>query len=254
VTTGQKKTREKCFHFSEDLLEFVASQLKRKGLTMKRIAIAVLLTMTTVPALAAEAPKTEEQKVLYAVGQVVGRQLAVFNLSPVELAFVQQGISDSVTGAKPAVEVETYGQKIQELANSRRNALGDKLAAEAKNYLDKAAKEKGAVKTASGLIYLSQKEGSGAHPSSADKVKVNYRGLLVDGTEFDSSYKRGKPVEFQLAKVIKCWTEGVQMMKPGGKARLVCPPDIAYGEKGAGTAIPPNATLVFEVELLEVNK
>jgi FKBP-type peptidyl-prolyl cis-trans isomerase FkpA len=221
---------------------------------MRRIAFAVLLSLITVPAFAAEAPKTEDQKVLYAVGLVVGHQLAVFSLSPAELEFVKQGISDSVSGVKPAVDADTYSQKIQELANARRNALGDKLAAEAKDYLGKASKEKGAVKTGSGLIYLSLKEGSGASPKPSDKVKVNYRGALVDGTEFDSSYKRGKPAEFPLDKVIKCWTEGVQMMKQGGKAKLVCPSEIAYGEKGYGNAIPPNATLVFEVELLEVEK
>jgi FKBP-type peptidyl-prolyl cis-trans isomerase len=221
---------------------------------MKRIAIAVLFTLVTVPAFAGEAPKTEDQKVLYAVGLAVGRQLSVFSLSPAELELVQQGVSDSVTGAKPDVDLDAYGPKIQALAASRRKAIGDKLAAEAKVYVEKAAKEKGAIKTASGLIYLSEKEGTGANPKPTDKVKVNYRGTLVDGTEFDSSYKRGTPVEFPLDKVIKCWTEGVQMMKPGGKAKLVCPPDIAYGEKGAGGSIPPNATLVFDVELLEVGK
>jgi FKBP-type peptidyl-prolyl cis-trans isomerase FkpA len=221
---------------------------------MKRIAIAVLLTMITVPAFAGEAPQTEDQKVLYAVGLAVGRQLAVFSLSPAELALVQQGVSDSVTGAKPAVDLEAYGQKVQALATARRTALGDKLAAEAKVYVDKAAKEKGAVKTASGLIYLPLKEGTGANPKPSDKVKVNYRGTLVDGTEFDSTFKRGTPAELPVDKVIKCWTEGLQLMKPGGKAKLVCPSGIAYGEKGAGASIPPNATLVFEVELLDIVK
>jgi FKBP-type peptidyl-prolyl cis-trans isomerase FkpA len=117
----------------------------------------------------------------------------------------------------------------------------------------RAAAEKGAIKKPSGLIYLSLKEGSGASPAATDTVKVNYRGTLVDGKEFDSSYKRGTPAEFPLDKVIKCWTEGVQMMKPGGKAKLVCPPDIAYGKEGPGI-IPPNATLLFEVELLETKK
>jgi FKBP-type peptidyl-prolyl cis-trans isomerase FkpA len=110
------------------------------------------------------------------------------------------------------------------------------------------------VTTASGLVYDSLKEGSGASPTAADTVKVHYRGTLANGTEFDSSYKRNEPAEFPLGRVIKCWTEGVQMMKPGGKARLTCPPAIAYGERGAGGVIPPNATLTFEVELLEVKR
>jgi FKBP-type peptidyl-prolyl cis-trans isomerase FkpA len=108
------------------------------------------------------------------------------------------------------------------------------------------------VTSKSGLIYQSLKEGSGASPSAADVVKVNYRGTLADGKEFDSSYKRGEPAEFPLNRVIPCWTEGVQMMKPGGKARLTCPPAIAYGASGAGGVIPPNATLQFEIELLSV--
>lgn len=108
------------------------------------------------------------------------------------------------------------------------------------------------VKTKSGLVYQSLKEGSGASPAATDVVKVHYRGTLADGKEFDSSYKRGQPTEFPLNRVIPCWTEGVQMMKPGGKARLTCPPSIAYGASGAGGVIPPNATLQFEIELISV--
>jgi FKBP-type peptidyl-prolyl cis-trans isomerase FkpA len=115
-----------------------------------------------------------------------------------------------------------------------------------------AAKEAGAVVSPSGLVYLSLKEGTGSTPSATDTVKVHYKGVLPDGKEFDSSYKRGQPTEFPLNRVIKCWTEGVQRMKPGGKARLTCPPSIAYGERGAGGVIPPNATLQFEIELLEI--
>ncbi len=116
----------------------------------------------------------------------------------------------------------------------------------------KAAKEPGAVVAASGLVYKSIKDGSGASPKATDTVKVHYKGTFPDGREFDSSYKTGQPAEFPLNGVIKCWTEGVQMMKTGGKARLTCPAAIAYGERGAGGVIPPNATLVFEIELLGV--
>ena len=117
-----------------------------------------------------------------------------------------------------------------------------------------AAKEKGAVVTPSGLVYRALRDGSGASPSAADTVKVHYRGTLTDGTEFDSSYKRNAPAQFPLGGVIPCWTEGVQRMKVGGKAQLVCPAAIAYGARGAGGVIPPNATLKFEIELLEVAK
>lgn len=116
-----------------------------------------------------------------------------------------------------------------------------------------AAKEPGAVVTPSGLVYRSLKDGSGASPAANDRVKVHYRGTLPEGKEFDSSYKRGEPIEFPLSGVIKCWTEGVQRMKVGGKAKLTCPASIAYGERGAGGVIPPNATLLFEVELLGIN-
>ncbi len=122
----------------------------------------------------------------------------------------------------------------------------------ANETIDKAAKEKGAVKTASGMVYRSIKEGSGASPTAASVVEVNYRGTLPDGTEFDSSYKRNQSIKFPLSRVIPCWTEGVQMMKVGGKAQLVCPPELAYGSRGAGNVIPPNATLIFEVELLDI--
>jgi len=110
------------------------------------------------------------------------------------------------------------------------------------------------VTTKSGLVYQSLKEGSGASPAATDTVKVHYKGTFLDGKEFDSSYKRGEPTEFPLNRVIPCWTEGVQMMKPGGKAKLTCPPAIAYGERGAGGVIPPNSTLNFEVELVSVKK
>lgn len=119
--------------------------------------------------------------------------------------------------------------------------------------LDAAAKEPGAQVTPSGLVYRALNEGSGASPGATDTVKVHYKGTFPDGKEFDSSYARGTPIEFPLNRVIPCWTEGVQRMKVGGKAKLTCPSQIAYGERGAGRTIPPNATLVFEVELLGIN-
>jgi FKBP-type peptidyl-prolyl cis-trans isomerase FkpA len=130
---------------------------------------------------------------------------------------------------------------------------GCAFAASANDVAAAAAKEPGAVVTASGLVYRSLKDGSGASPAATDRVKVHYRGTFPDGKEFDSSYSRNQPAEFPLNRVIQCWTEGVQMMKVGGKARLTCPASIAYGEKGAGGVIPPNATLQFEVELLGIN-
>jgi FKBP-type peptidyl-prolyl cis-trans isomerase FkpA len=116
-----------------------------------------------------------------------------------------------------------------------------------------AAKEPNAVSTASGMVYRSLKDGTGASPKASDTVKVHYRGTLPDGKDFDSSYKRNEAIEFPLSRVIPCWTEGVQLMKVGGKAKLTCPPATAYGDRGAGNVIPPKATLLFEVELLAIN-
>ena len=131
-------------------------------------------------------------------------------------------------------------------------ALAVPALAASNETIEKAAKEKGAVKTPSGMVYKSIKEGSGKSPSRTSTVEVNYRGTLPDGKEFDSSYKRKQSIKFPLTGVIPCWTEGVQMMKVGGKAQLVCPPELAYGARGAGRDVPPNATLIFEVELLDI--
>ncbi len=120
------------------------------------------------------------------------------------------------------------------------------------DFAQAAAKEPGAKVTSTGLVFRSLKDGTGASPLATDKVTVHYRGTLPDGKEFDSSHKRNKPIDFPLTAVIPCWTEGVQLMKVGGKAKLVCPPGIAYGSRGAGGVIPPNATLQFEVELIAI--
>ena len=115
-----------------------------------------------------------------------------------------------------------------------------------------AAKEAGAKVLPSGLVFRSLQDGKGPNPLATDKVKVHYRGTFPDGKEFDSSYKRNEAIEFPLQNVIPCWTEGVQLMKVGGKSKLTCPPNTAYGARGAGGVIPPNATLVFEVELIAI--
>lgn len=219
---------------------------------MKRLALVCVVGSLFSAAQAADL--TEDQKVLYTLGAQVGQQLSnTFSLTPAELEFIKQGLGDSVAGKKLAVDLPAYGPKVQQLAQARAAQRAEKAAADGKAYAEKAAQEAGAVATESGLVYFSLKEGEGESPSAADKVKVNYRGTFIDGREFDSSYKRNAPIEFPLDGVIKCWTEGVQKMKPGGKAKLVCPPKIAYGEKGAGP-IPAGSTLVFEVELLAVTK
>lgn len=221
--------------------------------SIKKLTASSLLAMTLVsaPAFALDAPKSEEEKTLYTIGLIIARQLGVFSLSGAELERVKQGLTDGATLAKPAVEIADYNSKVQDLAKARLKVKSDQLAVIGNELLAKAAKEKGAVKSDSGMVFVPVKEGSGASPKAADTVKVHYRGTLADGKEFDSSYKRGNPAEFKLDAVIKCWTEGVQKMKPGGKAKLLCPAATAYGDKVMGD-IPPGATLLFEVELLEV--
>ncbi|MDO6386264.1 FKBP-type peptidyl-prolyl cis-trans isomerase [Uliginosibacterium sp. 31-12] len=220
---------------------------------MKKLVLVAALSLA-LPLHAAD--MTDDQKTMYALGTVLGQQVSnSFSATPAELEFIKKGLTDAASGAKPAVEMEVYGPKIQQLAQARAAVKAEKANAAGKEFADKAAKEAGAVKSASGLIYIPLKEGTGASPAAADIVKVNYRGTLTDGKEFDSSYARNQPAQFPLNGVIKCWTEGVAKMKVGGKARLVCPPGIAYGDQGTpGGPIPPSATLNFEVELLEITK
>jgi FKBP-type peptidyl-prolyl cis-trans isomerase FkpA len=199
-------------------------------------------------------PQTEDQKTLYALGLSIGRSISVFNLTPEELQYVQAGMNAQVKGDKPAVELEAYGPKFQQLAQTRSQAKAAEEKKKGQAFLDQAAKEQGAEKLPSGLVYKELQAGTGESPKATDFVKVHYKGTLTDGKEFDSSYKRNEPTQFPLNGVIPCWTEGVQKMKVGGKARLTCPSEIAYGDRGAPPNIPGGAVLVFEVELIEISK
>jgi FKBP-type peptidyl-prolyl cis-trans isomerase FkpA len=195
---------------------------------------------------------TDEQKTIYALGLQVYRSLAQFDLSPAEVELIKRALGDAAAG-KPAVDINEWGPKFQAFGQTRASRVAGKQKSVSNAFLAKAATEPGAIKTASGLIYTDMRPGTGASPSASDSVKVNYRGTLIDGTEFDSSYKRNQPAQFPLSGVIRCWTEGMQKMKVGGKARLVCPSDIAYGDQGHPPVIPGGATLIFEIELLEIN-
>jgi len=186
---------------------------------------------------------------------VVGsRNLGPLNLKPEELKIVEQGLADGAAGKKAAIDVEAQMPAVNKFAQGRSSAAADQEKVAGRAYLDKSAKEPGVTKLPSGLIYKTLTQGNGPSPAATDKVKVNYEGKLTNGTIFDSSYKRGQPAEFGLNQVIKCWTEGVQKMRVGEKARLVCPSDIAYGDQGHPPTIPGGATLVFDVELLSITK
>ena len=212
--------------------------------------------MLSISAVSAESPTptTDEQKTLYTLGLAISQSLAIFNLSEAELALVNAGLTDGVLKRDPKVNVQEFMPKVQQLQQSRLAAAAEAEKKEGTAFLAKAAAEKGATKTDSGLVFSTIKAGSGASPKATDKVKVHYHGTLINGEVFDSSVQRGQPAEFPLNGVIPCWTEGVQRMKVGEKSRLVCPAQIAYGDRGAPPKIKPGATLIFEVELLDILK
>jgi FKBP-type peptidyl-prolyl cis-trans isomerase FkpA len=203
---------------------------------------------------AAGTPQTEDQKIVYTMGQLLARNLATFNLTQEDLPYLQNGLADGILKHNAEVPLEEYGPKIQEFANARAAASATAEKESSKDFLEKAAAEPGAKKLESGVIYEEITPGTGEQPKPTDRVKVQYEGTLIDGTVFDSSKKRGEPATFPLNGVVKCWTEGLQQMKVGGHAKLVCPPDTAYGDRGSPPQIKPGATLVFDVELLEILK
>jgi FKBP-type peptidyl-prolyl cis-trans isomerase FkpA/FKBP-type peptidyl-prolyl cis-trans isomerase FklB len=224
---------------------------------MYRFALfSFLLVSLLLPAAApaASAPATEDQKTFYALGLAISQNLAAFGLSEAELDMVKAGLTDGVLGKPHEVELREYAPQLQQMARTRAaaTAAAEKKSGEA--FIAKAAAEKDSTKTASGVIVTTLKAGTGASPTATDKVKVHYHGTLTDGSVFDSSVQRGEPATFPLNGVIKCWTEGLQQLKVGGKSRLVCPAETAYGDRGAPPRIKPGATLVFEVELIEIVK
>jgi FKBP-type peptidyl-prolyl cis-trans isomerase FkpA len=222
---------------------------------MKTILSCALAALLAAVALAHAAdPKSEDEKVLYAIGIAISQNLAWFNLSEAELKMVEQGIEDGVLNKTRKVDLQAYGSKITDLQKSRTTQIAAIEKKMGQTYVDKAAAEKGATKAPTGFVITTLKPGTGPSPVATDKVKVHYHGTLTDGSVFDSSVQRGEPVTFPLDKVIPCWTQAVQQMKVGGKSRLVCPAELAYGDKGAPPRIKPGATLVFEVELLSIEK
>jgi len=211
----------------------------------------LLLALSATPAAPAKAPAnapalaTERDKTLYALGVAAADSFKVFNLKPEELAVVQRGMSDAVLDKKIQVDMNVYRPKVNDLAAT---SYADRSRAALVHF----SKEKGAVRSPSGLIYIPSREGSGASPADGDSVKVEYEGKLPDGTIFDSSRKQGGPVVAPIGTSIPCWKEGLKKMKVGGQARIVCPAALAYGDTGKPPSVPPRSTLIFDVELLGV--
>lgn len=223
---------------------------------MRHIIASVALVLVSLAPAGAAGPdlKTEEQKTFYALGLALGQNLGGFALSASELQLVQAGIADAVLRHPQRVDLQVYGPKLKALQHTRATAVAAAERKAGQAFADKVLGDKNTTKTASGLVITTLKPGTGPTPAATDKVKVHYTGTLIDGTVFDSSVQRGEPVTFPLNGVIKCWSEGVSMMKVGGKSRFVCPPELAYGDRGAPPRINPGATLVFEVELLDIVK
>jgi FKBP-type peptidyl-prolyl cis-trans isomerase FkpA len=193
----------------------------------------------------------EDDKVFYYLGTAISRSLDGLQLSERESALVLEGLTESLAGKAEPMDDSVYGPKIQRLGQQRAAVAAQLELGESQAYVDRMAEEKGAIRTASGLVYQEIQPGTGAQPEAASTVRAHYHGTLRDGSVFDSSRQRDEPLTIGLNQVIPCWTEGIAMMKVGGKAKLTCPANIAYGPQGQG-GIPGNAALTFEVELLEV--
>ncbi|MCL2179469.1 MAG: FKBP-type peptidyl-prolyl cis-trans isomerase, partial [Cystobacterineae bacterium] len=223
------------------------------------------------PPTAPAKPLSEAEKkiVCYIIGSQLGEAL-VKDFSPAEITDIQKGLGDALAKKKPKYALESYREQMQAFSTLKMQqaqerhqkeqlkketefqAKGVEQAAKAPAFLEKAAKEPSAQKTESGLIYIPLSEGKGESPLATSQVKVHYRGKLMDNTVFDSSYERNTPFTMPLSGTVPCWQEALPKMKVGGKAKIVCPAPIAYGERGAPPSIPPNAPLQFEIELLEV--
>lgn len=233
---------------------------------MKRfMALALLLSLALlVASCGGESRVTEletlEQKASYAMGQDIGNTIKGMPQGAVEIDIVIQGIRDALTDAEPLLDpqetmqvMQEFSMMMQEAAQAERTAQGEANLAAGQAYLDENAQQEGVIVTESGLQYEVLRKGDGPKPDPDDRVTVHYKGILTNGTVFNSSYDMGEPASFPLNGVIPGWKEGIQLMNVGSKYRFVIPPDLAYGESGAGQMIGPNAVLIFEVELLSID-
>lgn len=212
----------------------------------------VLLFIGSVTSAADDGIETEDQKVFYYLGTALSGNLKPLNLTADELALIERGMRDALLGEPVSLDATVYGQKLNELAQQRMLASAAQEAAASGEYIARMAAEDGAVTTDSGLVILENTPGTGNSPTSESTIKAHYHGTLRDGTVFDSSVERGQPVDFALNSVIPCWREAIPMMKEGGKSKITCPAELAYGNRGSPGGVPGGAALTFEVELIEI--
>lgn len=232
--------------------------------TLAVVTLPLLMLACSKEDSAGQAAKTEllnpTEELGYTIGMDVGRSLV--NLKKeIDLDSVLQGIRDQFNGKEPLLTADAalkikqdFAQRQQEAVETEIKKLAEKNQKEGDAFMAKNKKKKGVITTASGLQYIVEKEGTGKTPTISDVTSINYRGTLLDGTEFDSSYKRGKPASFPVGGIIPGWQEALQLMKVGGKYRVFIPPSLAYGDRGAGPQIGPNATLTFDIELLGIEE
>ncbi|WP_303720262.1 FKBP-type peptidyl-prolyl cis-trans isomerase [Malonomonas rubra] len=225
---------------------------------MRKTIVVLLLLLTATTAFAVDVPKTDQEKLGYAIGMNIGMNMNQQNVDA-DPAQIGAGLMAAMKGEETVLSQEemaqilsAYQQEMQMKQMAEATAAAEENAKSAEAFLVENGKKEGVKTLASGLQYKVLTEGSGASPSPESMVEVHYKGTLIDGTEFDSSYKRGEPASFPVGGVIPGWTEALQLMKEGDKWELAIPPELAYGERGAPPVIPPNAALVFEVELLKV--
>ena len=197
-------------------------------------------------------PKTEDEKVIYTFGHLMGSRLQNLNMSSKEIAMALQGVKDGAEKTKAKVNIAEHRMQIGKLMRDRSRVAAKKFKEDGEAFIKKFVESEGATKTESGLAYKLMLKGEGKTPKPTDIVKVHYHGTLIDGTVFDSSVERKQPAEFPLNRVIKGWTEGLQLVGKGGKIKLAIPSDLGYGDRGSPPKIPGGSTLVFEVELLEI--
>jgi FKBP-type peptidyl-prolyl cis-trans isomerase FkpA len=224
-------------------------RMKKK--VLPSLIVLGLIVLSAVSCSKGKDPKTEEEKTFYSIGTMFGSRLTQLSMSDAEIDSLAAGLRDAAKGDKQKVDPMAYQQKIQDMFKARMEKQSVDVKKKGAEFLEKFVKE-GATKTASGMAYKHLKVGTGATPKETDIVKVHYHGTLTDGTVFDSSRERGKEVSFPLNRVIKGWTEGVQLMKVGGLTKFVIPSELAYGDAGAPPKIRGGETLVFEVELLGI--